>query len=178
MNSPKELAEELLRLREVAAPGPWHHDAGNWEIETHDESNYRQAICSVAPDNRKTCEGECNEWSQDLETPDFIVFAANHAKEIAQALLDAVNQPQISIEAAVAGYHEIVLNQDKQIEQLKAEIERLKSDAKIYEEAYGNPPHKPSNYTLGIANSELRMENRKLKAEIERLTKSRDEVKS
>lgn len=57
----------------------------------------------------------------------------------------------------------------KEVVKLRAEVERLKQSLEIYEAEYGNPPHKPSNYVLKLANSELQMQNRKYKAALERI---------
>jgi hypothetical protein len=57
---PTELAEELLRLREAAMPGEW--------IESQEQPEWRNYV-----------QGNMA----------FVCFAANHAQELAQALLDA-----------------------------------------------------------------------------------------
>lgn len=86
----KRLEEIEARVKD-AAPGPWHHDMGNWEIETHSDKNYRQAICSVTPSNRTTCHGATNEWSYDLGTPEFIA----QSREDIPWLLNQVRELQL-----------------------------------------------------------------------------------
>lgn len=91
-------AEADLEIAARAAPGPWFNDAGNREIESHNPLIHRHSVASVAPDDRLDVHGVFTEWSDDLDTPDFIAHSRAALPASAAAVIRLVRALQDCVE--------------------------------------------------------------------------------